>query len=241
MTTRNIATSATLGLATALLTLAPTGPAGARQADPPVLHHPPASQFSTTIDNPWMPMRPDTRWRFVGHTAGGTEHTVTTVLDVTKVVDGVRTVVVHDVTRRGGRLLENTYDWFAQDTRGNVWYFGENTKAYGRGTVSRAGSWQAGRAGARAGIVMEAHPRVGDAYRQEYRKGVAEDQARVLSRHGSADVPYGAMRGLLATRDFSRLEPRGDEVKYYAKGVGVVLENSLHEKDRNELVRMTSR
>jgi hypothetical protein len=241
-TPRNLVITATLGLASALLTLAPAGPAGARQTDPPVPHHPPASQFTTKIDNPWMPMRPGTRWRFVGHTADGTEHTVTAVLDVTKVVDGVRTVVVHDVTRRAGRLLENTYDWYAQDARGNVWYFGENTKAYGGGGhVSRAGSWQAGRAGARAGIVMEAHPRIGDAYRQEYRKGVAEDQARVLSRHGSADVPYGALHGLVKTRDFSRLEPRGDELKYYAKGVGVVLEDSLHEKDRTELVRTTSR
>src|SRR6478735_4068834 len=93
-------------------------------ADPPVPHRPPASHFSTKVDNPWMPMRPGTRWRFVGHTAAGTEHTVVTVLHRTKVVAGVRTVVVHDVTRRGGRLLENTYDWYAQDRRGNVWYFG---------------------------------------------------------------------------------------------------------------------
>jgi hypothetical protein len=189
-----------------------------------------------------MPMRPGTQWRFVGHTAGGTEHTVTTVLDRTRIVDGVRVVIVHDVTRRGGRLLENTYDWFAQDSRGRVWYFGENTKAYSAGgKVSREGSWQSGRNGAHAGVVMEAHPQVGDAYRQEYRRGVAEDQARVLSLHASADVPYGALHGLEKTRDFSRIEPRGDEVKYYKKGVGVVLENALYEKDRNELVRMIRR
>ena len=239
MTPRKLTVPLALGLAATTLA-APS--AVARQADPPVPRHPPASQFSTKVDNPWMPMQPGTRWRFVGHTAGGTEHTVVTVLQSTKVVDGVRTVVVHDVTRRGnGKLLENTYDWFAQDVRGNVWYFGENTKAYAGGTVSRAGSWQAGRHGASAGIVMEAHPRVGDGYRQEYRKGVAEDQARVLSRAGAVDVPYGSLRGLLKTKDFSRLEPGGDEVKYYAKGVGVVLENALHEKDRNELVRMTRR
>ena len=239
MTPRKLTVPLALGLAATTLA-APS--AVARQADPPVLRHPPASQFSTKIDNPWMPMRPGTQWRFLGHTADGTEHTLVTVLQLTKVVDGVRTVVVHDVTRRGnGRLLEDTYDWFAQDRRGNVWYFGENTKAYGGGTVSRAGSWQAGRHGASAGIVMKAQPRVGDAYRQEYRKGVAEDQARVLSRAAAADVPYGSLRGLLKTKDFTRLEPGADEVKYYARGVGVVLENALHEKDRNELVRMTRR
>jgi hypothetical protein len=230
------------GLALGLVATALTAtPALARQADPPVLHHPPPSQFSTRIDNPWMPMRVGTRWRFVGHTGEGTEYTVVTVLHTTKVVDGVRTVVVHDVTRRGGRLLEDTFDWFAQDRRGNVWYFGENTESYGPGGVSRAGSWEAGRKGARAGIVMEAHPRVGHRYRQEYRRGVAEDQARVLSDDASADVPYGALHGLLKTKDFTRLEPRGDEVKYYARGVGVVLENALHEKDRNELIQMTRR
>jgi len=239
MTCRMLAALAVLGLTTGMVTV---GTAEARQGDPPVLQHPPAGQFSTQVDNPWMPMRPGAQWRFVGHTAGGTEHSVTTVLVRTKVVDGVRVVIVHDVTRRGsGRLLENTYDWFAQDSRGRVWYFGENTKAYAGGKVSREGSWQAGRRGARAGIVMEAHPRVTEAYRQEYRKGVAEDQARILSRHASATVPYGALHGLLKTRDFSRLEPGGAEVKYYARGVGVVLENALHEKDRNELVRMTRR
>jgi hypothetical protein len=230
-------TTAVLVLAVA----AGSASASARAADPPVLAHPPASHFSTKIDNSWLPMRPGTRWYFVGHTSDGTEHTVVTVLRRTKRVDGVRCVVVHDVTHRRGRLLENTFDWFAQDRRGRVWYFGENTVAYDGGHASREGSWRAGRHGARAGIVMPAHPHVGAAYRQEYRKGVAEDQARVLSRSGRADVPFGRMRGLLKTRDFSRLEPDGDEHKFYAKGVGVVLEDAVHEHDRTELVRMTWR
>jgi hypothetical protein len=226
---------------TLLVLAAGSAPAAALEADPPVLQHPAPSQFSTKIDNPWTPMRPGTRWYFVGHTDEGTEHTRVTVLRRTKVVDGVRCVVVHDVTHRDGKLLENTYDWFAQDRRGRVWYFGENTVAYDGGHASREGSWRAGRHGARAGIVMLAHPHVGDAYRQEYRKGVAEDQARVLSMSGRADVPYGRMRGLLKTSDFSRLEPNGDEHKLYAKGVGVVLEDAVHEHDRTELVRMTWR
>ena len=224
-----------------LVLAAGSAPASALGADPPVLSHPAGSHFSTKIDNPWSPMRAGTRWYFVGHTDEGTEHTRVTVLRRTKVVDGVRCVVVHDVTHRRGKLLENTYDWFAQDHRGRVWYFGENTVAYDAGHASREGSWRAGRHGARAGIVMLAHPHVGDAYRQEYRKGVAEDQARVLSMSGRADVPYGRMRGLLKTRDFSRLEPNGDEHKLYPKGVGVVLEDAVHEHDRTELVRMTWR
>ena len=199
------------------------------------------AHFTTTIDNPFLPFVPGTRMVYRSTDAGETGREVVRVTDRTRLVDGVRVRVVRDRAYVGGELVEDTRDFYAQDRRGNVWYFGENTKAYGGGTVSRAGSWQAGRHGASAGIVMEAHPQVGDSYRQEYRKGVAEDQARVLSRAGAADVPYGSLRGLLKTRDFTRLEPGGAEVKYYAKGVGVVLENALHEKDRNALVRMTRR
>ncbi|NUR09733.1 MAG: hypothetical protein HOQ22_00405 [Nocardioidaceae bacterium] len=238
MSTRN----RTLALVAVTALTASAGPAAvARGTDPPVPHRPPAGHFSTHVDNPWMPMRPGTRWVFVGRTDEGTEHTVVTVLRRTKVVDGVRTVVVHDVTRRHGRLLEDTYDWYAQDRRGRVWYFGENTVSYEKGRPSRVGSWRAGRHGAHAGIVMLAHPRVGDRYRQEYRKGVAEDQARVVSMHGRADVPFGHFRGLLKTRDFTRLEPGADEYKMYTKGVGVVLEQALHVNERTALVRMTWR
>ena len=193
-----------------------------------------------TIDNPWMPWKVGTRWHFVGRTAAGTERTVVTVTHRTRVVAGVTTTVVHDVVRLDGRLLEDTDDWYAQDAAGNVWYFGEDTKEYAGGSVDTSGSWEAGVDGARPGIAMLAHPEVGDAYRQEYLRGEAEDQARVLARAATAKVPYGDLSGLLETKDFTRLEPRADEHKFYARGVGVVLEVSLHAKDRTELVSMTT-
>lgn len=201
---------------------------------------PPASGFVRTIDNPWMPLKVGTQWHFVGRTADGTERTVVTVTPRTRVVAGVTTTVVHDVVRLDGRLLEDTDDWYAQDAAGNVWYFGEDTKEYDGGSVDTSGSWEAGVDGARPGIAMLAHPEAGDAYRQEYLKGEAEDQARVLARAATAKVPYGDLSGLLETKDFTRLEPRADEHKFYARGVGVVLEVSLRAKDRTELVSMTT-
>jgi hypothetical protein len=138
-----------------------------------------------------------------------------------------------------GRLLEDTYDWYAQDSAGNVWYFGEDTKEYDGSKVDTSGSWEAGVGGAVAGIVMPAQPRAGDAYRQEYLAGEAEDQAAILRTDATARVPYGDLAGLVETRDFTRLEPTADEHKFYARGVGVVLEVSLHQRDRTELVAMS--
>jgi hypothetical protein len=213
-----------------------------RTPSPAVAHlsaAPSPGDFVGVIDNPWMPWRVGTRWRFVGHTADGVEHTLVTVTPRKRVVDGVTTTVVHDVVHRNGRLLEDTYDWYAQDASGNVWYFGEDTKEYDGTSVDTAGSWEAGVDGAKAGIVMLAHPSTGAAYRQEYDRGNAEDEARVIATGTAATVPYGLLHGLLETKDFTRLEPTGDEHKFYAKGVGVVLEVSLHAKDRTELVGMT--
>ena len=155
----------------------------------------------------------------------GTGRDVVRVTHRTKRIQGVETVVVRDRAFIGGKLVEDTFDWYAQDRRGNVWYFGENTKEYENGrVVSTAGSWKAGRDGARAGIVMKAHPRVGDTYRQEFSPGVAEDRATVLSRDASATVPYGSFDHVLRTRDFTPLEPGVVENKFYARGVGSVLE-----------------
>ena len=144
---------------------------------------PDPARFSTTIDNPFLPFVPGTVMRYRETGDDGRGRVVVRVTHRTKTVQGVETVVVRDRAFVGGELVEDTFDWYAQDRQGNVWYFGENTKEYENGqVVSTAGSWKAGRDGARAGIVMKAHPRVGDTYYQEYAPGVAEDQATVLSR-----------------------------------------------------------
>jgi len=229
------ATVLVLGLLTASCG---TGGSTASTPDPEPPTAPGVGDFRDTVDNPWMPWVPGTRWTFVGRTADGTEHTVVTVTHRTRTVQGVRCTVVHDVVHVDGRLLEDTLDWYAQDRAGNVWYFGEDTTEYDGGRADTSGSWRAGVHEARAGIAMEAHPRPGDRYYQEYYPGEAMDQGRVLATGASTSVPYGHLHGLVETHDFTRLEPRADEHKLYARGVGVVLEQSLHEKDRTALVSM---
>ncbi|MGH3767824.1 MAG: hypothetical protein ACRDTX_22205 [Pseudonocardiaceae bacterium] len=123
-----------------------------------------------------------TRFVYEGDTEDGRERTVTEVTRQTKKVMGVDTVVVHDTVTLDGKLSEDTYDWYAQDKAGNVWYFGEATKAIGLGGLARtASSFEAGVDGALPRIAMPAHPRVGDQYRQEYHRGVAEDTGEVLN------------------------------------------------------------
>jgi hypothetical protein len=141
----------------------------------------------------------------------------------TKTIMGIQTRVIRDTNWDNGKIVEQTLDWFAQDDAGNVWYFGEYSSQYKNGKViGHEGSWQAGVNGARAGIVMEANPRVGDTYKQERAPGVAEDTATVLSLNGSLCVPLDCYTNVLKTREFSPLEPDVVENKYYAPGVGLI-------------------
>jgi hypothetical protein len=126
------------------------------------------------IDNPYWPMKPGTRWVYrETNPHGPTQRIVVTVTDRTKrVASGVPARVVHDQATERGQVVEDTFDYYAQDARGNVWYLGEDTTEFENGKpVSKAGSWEAGVDGARAGIVMLAHPRVGRRYREEHYPG----------------------------------------------------------------------
>ena len=186
------------------------------------------AHFTTTIDNPFLPFVPGTRMVYRSTDAGETGREVVRVTHRTRLVDGVRVRVVRDRAYVGGELVEDTRDFYAQDRRGNVWYFGENTKTLENGKVtSTKGSWAAGRNGASAGIVMEAHPKVGDTYSQEDAPGVGEDRAKVLSLDAAATVPYGTFTGLLKTKDFSPLEPAVVEHKFFLRGVGSILEKEV--------------
>jgi hypothetical protein len=180
--------------------------------------------FTTRIDNRFFPMTPGTRWVYREQGENGHVQRVTvTVLRRTRKVAGVRARIVHDVVTQGGEVVENTYDWYAQDRTGNVWYLGEDTTEHQDGRSNRSGSWEAGVDGAQAGVIMPARPRVGLRYRQEYYAGHAEDRAQIASLHGRAMVPYGRFPDVLVTRDSDPLHNGPPEHKYYAKGIGPVL------------------
>jgi hypothetical protein len=195
--------------------------------------------FSATIDNPYFPLTPGTTFVYEGPTAQGLEHDEFAVTHNTRVILGVTCVEVHDTVTTGGVLTEDTLDWFAQDTDGNVWYFGENSKQLEGGLiVGVEGSWTAGVDGAKPGIVMEAHSAVGDFYRQEFLLDTAEDLADVLSLTEAVTVPYGSFTNCLETAETSPLEPDALEHKFYATGVGNVRTVDLVTGDISDLVQI---
>jgi len=183
------------------------------------------ANFVDKIDNQNFPLTPGTTMIYEGETDEGLEHIETAVTQETKEIMGVTCVVVWDRVTLDGELVEETYDWYAQDRDGNVWYFGEDTKEYEAGqVVGTKGSWQAGVDGALPGVIMKADPQVGETYRQEYYEGEAEDMAEVVSLTEAAAIAYGSYDQVLMTKEWTPLEPGISEHKYYASGVGMILE-----------------
>ena len=182
--------------------------------------------FTTTIDNPYWPMDPGTRWTYRETDQEGARlKVVVTVSDQTeKIANGVTARVVRDTVTEDGEIVEDTFDWYAQDKDGNIWYLGENTAEFDKGKlVTKEGSFEAGVDGALPGIIMPADPKDGMQYRQEYYKGKAEDNGEVLSTDEMAQSPFGQFDNALLTKDTITIEPNVLEYKLYAKGVGPVL------------------
>jgi hypothetical protein len=186
------------------------------------------ADFTAEITNPYLPWHPGDRWVYEGSAGASGETTVVEVLIETKVIMGVTCVVVRDEVSMDGQPVEITYDWYAQDADGNVWYFGEDSTTYADGQPSgTAGSWEAGVDGAQPGIVMLANPGtdvIGQAYRQEYLVGEAEDISKVIDVDQTAEVALGSYDRVVVTEDSTPLEPDVAAHKFYAPGIGLVME-----------------
>lgn len=189
------------------------------------------------IDNPLYPLTPGTVFSYVE----GEDSITIEVTEQRKEILGVSCVVVRDTHRdASGGLVEDTFDWFAQDADGNVWYFGEDTKEYENGEVSSTeGSWEAGVSGAQPGINMLAAPEVGDVYRQEYYACEAEDMATVIDVDVDVSVPFGDFSGCLETYDYSAFNLAADELKFYCPGVGFVMATTLSDASQEALKTLT--
>jgi hypothetical protein len=226
--------SSTTGSSTTGAQLAPTKGRYSPSIDP--------ADFGGPIDNPYLPLRPGTtfRYRGVGDNGRTPELNTVAVTHKTKRIMGIDAVVVLDQVFSAGKPEERTFDWYAQDRQGNVWYLGEDSSNFEHGRwVRDDGSWEAGVGNGKAGIIMLAHPKRGDAYRQEYSPGHAVDQARVLGSGGPLRVPFRSFADTLATREYSSIDNQF-ETKYYARGVGMIKEQGLTgSKERSELVRIT--
>jgi hypothetical protein len=201
------------------------------------------SDFVGKIDNPFSPMSPGQVYHY--RTIIGSDSTADdlAVIAPTKSIMGVTCTIVWDRSYDvSDNLTEETFDWYAQDKHGNVWYFGEDAKEFAHGKViSTEGSWQAGVDDAKPGIVMPPNPVVGDTYRQEYSAGIAEDMTLILSTTESATVPYGSYTNCVKTQDWTPLHPNIIENKWFARGVGwVSMKMAQGGDERLELVSITT-
>lgn len=204
--------------------------------------------------NPWFPLVQGNEWVYEGSFEEDgdlvTETIVVSVLNETKFVDGITCLVVRDVVTVDDELIEDTDDWFAQDLDGNVWYCGEEVKDYETfdddepplpELISDDGSFKAGRDGDKGGVLLPQVPVVGALFRQELSVGNAEDAIEVLAIDGDETAVAASCNAqCLVTRDFSPLDPEANENKYYAPGVGLILEVDLNTGDRVELIDFTA-
>jgi len=182
-----------------------------------------SGNFAAGVQNNYFPLVPGTTYTYRQETPDGVEIDSVAVTQETKSILNVTTFVVRDRVFLNGALKEDTFDWYAPDKDGNVWYFGEDTQQVPSG--DKTGSWEAGKAGAQAGIIMLAHPMVGDVYQQENSPGVVADMARVKSLNETAVVPYGTLTGCIKTQEWTPLEPGSRAFKLYAPGIGTVMED----------------
>jgi hypothetical protein len=177
-----------------------------RGADPVQLD--PAT-FTTDIDHPYWPMKPGTRWTFLGTDADGDPlDVVLTVTNETKTLaNGVTGRVVRDTAIQDGEITQDTVEWYAQDGDGNIWYLGKDTAEFDK---------------ALPGVALPANPRPGMTYRREYSAAHAENNGEVVSVTGQVDVPFGHFTDLLTTKDTNALDTSLVEQRLYASGVGPV-------------------
>jgi hypothetical protein len=199
------------------------------------------ANFVEGVDNRYFPLEPGTTFAYEGQVQTTDTDIEVYVTDQTKDVMGVTTTVVRQSESFDGELVEETDSWYAQDTDGNVWYFGKDAKEYDNGeVVSTAGSWEAGVDGAEPGIVMLGDSQPGLAYRQVYYENRLEDQAAVVSLTENVTVPYGSFENSLLIRQWSDLEMGYEVNKYYAEDVGLIKEMAVRGVDEEfELVNVT--
>jgi len=197
------------------------------------------ANFTAVVDNAYLPRVPGSRFVYEGQTESGFERVELEVLTETKTILGISTTVVRDTVTLDGAVIEDTYDWIAQDTTGNVWYFGEDVSDYQDGKLtSKTGSWEAGVDGALPGILMPADPtaRVGETFLQEYDAGEAEDTARILKADVSIETPMGVFDQVVQTYEFTPLDPESQEHKFFAAGLGSIKIIDLTTGDEKVLI-----
>lgn len=191
--------------------------------------------FATTGRNPFFILIPGYELVLEGEEDGESIQVVITVLDETRVVNGIQTRVVREREKINGELVEVSHNYFAICRRNNsVFYFGEDVNIYEDGKlVSHDGAWRAGVNGARPGIMMPGTLLIGARHFQEIAPGIALDRAEILQLDASVSTPFGTLTNCLKTRETTPLEP-GAGFKFYAPGIGLIKDGAA------ELVRINT-
>jgi hypothetical protein len=203
---------------------------------------------STTINNPWLPMKPGMRYVYEGTTSKDDGKPVPhrielNITDLTKVVMGVRVLISYDLDYSDGKLEEAELAFFAQDKAGNVWHFGQYPEEYSpAGKMTKAPAWIPPFENAAAGIMMKAEPKLGaPSYSQGYGPKVNwTDRGQTHLMGQTSKVPAGDYNDVLVIRETAEGED-GFQLKHYARGVGnikVGWTGSDKTKEVLELVRV---
>jgi hypothetical protein len=196
--------------------------------------------FTHVVSNPYFPLVPGTTMTYLEQDGREKREDQVAVTRQTKLIMAVKCLVVHDTVTLDGALLEETFEYYAQDKQGAVWLFGESSREYKSfGRVDTSGSWEAAVKGAQPGIIMPGRPKVGDRYRQQFLANVAEDIGQITALNESVSVPFGTYGGCIRTREWSMLES-GTSKKWYAKGVGLVRSEST-DGEVSTLISVTHR
>ncbi|MCY1721632.1 hypothetical protein OU798_14855 [Prolixibacteraceae bacterium Z1-6] len=200
---------------------------------------PGAGEFVVGFTNKFLAFETGKVFTYEGETEDGMETIVVEVTDETKEIMGVTTTVVRDIAYLDGEMVEKTDDWYAEDSEGNVWYFGEYSEEWEDGElVGIEGSWEAGVDGALPGMLMPANPKMGMKYQQEYYEGEAEDMAMVINLNKTVEIEMGTFEGCLETMEWTPLEPGEREHKFYNPTVGLVME--LKPKGGRTMIELVS-
>lgn len=183
------------------------------------------AELSASGRNPYFILEPTYQLAF----EGGKERLVITVLDETKMVDGVETRVVEERETKDGKLVEVSRNYFAISKRDNsVFYFGEDVNIYKNDKiVNHEGAWLAGVNGAKFGLMMSGQITLKARYYQEIAPKVAMDRAEIMSLNETVKTPAGEFKNCLKVEETTPLETGVREYKYYAPEIGLVQDGSL--------------
>jgi hypothetical protein len=185
--------------------------------------------FVSTGENKYFILKPGYQVTLEGEEDGEELKLIMTVLNETKIVNGIETRVVEEKETEGGNLVEISRNYFALcKPTNNAIYFGEDVDIYENGEkVSQEGAWLAGQNDSKAGMIMPGKVEVGLKYYQEIAPGVAEDRAKIVSVNGSMVTPAGTFDQVLKTEETNPLKPEEKEFKFYAPGIGLIQEEAI--------------